>query len=135
LLLYFKANIHSALYRISGERAGWSWHDEHREAELLSLRKAIRDLGFNDLPAMRRAQILTNLGNGFNHLGRTVEALEIYDRALLEVPTFGMALGNRGLARESLAIRLFDAQHRAIGAMLAHDDLRRRVGRTPFGMA
>jgi len=45
-----------------------------------------------------KIQILVNLGNCFDHLGRVVDALDCYDFALTLEPTFGMALGNKGKA-------------------------------------
>lgn len=45
-----------------------------------------------------KTQILVNLGNCFDHLGRVVEALDCYDLALTLQPNFGMALGNKGKA-------------------------------------
>jgi hypothetical protein len=44
------------------------------------------------------ASILVNLGNCYDYLGRVVEALECYDKALNLEPNFGMALGNKGKA-------------------------------------
>lgn len=44
------------------------------------------------------AQIFVNLGNCYDYLGRVVEALECYDKALVLEPNFGMALGNKGKA-------------------------------------
>ena len=46
----------------------------------------------------QRAQILVNIGNCFDYIGRVVEALECYDEALTLRPNFGMALGNKGKA-------------------------------------
>lgn len=42
------------------------------------------------------AKIFVNLGNCLDKLGRVVEALECYDKALSIKPNFGMALGNKG---------------------------------------
>lgn len=47
---------------------------------------------------MLTSQILVNLGNSFDHLGRVVEALECYEKALKWKPDHGMALGNKGQA-------------------------------------
>ena len=47
---------------------------------------------------MLTSQILVNLGNCFDHLGRVIEALECYEEALKWKPDHGMALGNKGLA-------------------------------------
>lgn len=128
LLYYFQANIHSALYRTSGRHQEWLWSDPHRETEIFSLRRAINHSGFTSLHAIRQLQILTNLANGLDHLGRTVEALEYYDRALALSPNFGMALGNRGLARYGFATSLFDQTEFSIGLLLAHEDLAAAVG-------
>lgn len=58
-------------------------------------RKAL-EYDFKD--AILMSQILVNLGNCFDHLGRVVEALECYREALKLKPDHGMALGNKGLA-------------------------------------
>jgi tetratricopeptide (TPR) repeat protein len=43
-------------------------------------------------------QILVNLGNCYDKLGRVVDALECYDQALNLKKDFGMALGNKGIS-------------------------------------
>ena len=57
-------------------------------------RKALRFKSGTNLSA----QILVNLGNCFDYIGRVVEALECYNQALSLRPNFGMALGNKGKA-------------------------------------
>jgi len=44
------------------------------------------------------SQILVNIGNCFDQLGRVVEALECYEKALQFKPDHGMALANKGVA-------------------------------------
>lgn len=44
-----------------------------------------------------RLQALTNLANSFDTLGRDLEAIEAYDKALAIDSGFGMALGNKGM--------------------------------------
>lgn len=44
------------------------------------------------------SQILVNLGNCFDNLGRVIDALECYDKSLELNPNHGMALGNKGQA-------------------------------------
>ena len=39
--------------------------------------------GFKNLQFLRRAQITTNLANNLNTFGRSVEAISLYDPALL----------------------------------------------------
>ena len=45
----------------------------------------------------------TNYGNLLDGIGRNVEALSAYDVALRIMPTFGMALGNKGVALRNFA--------------------------------
>lgn len=44
------------------------------------------------------AQLLVNAGNCFDNLGRGIDALDLYERALSIEPGFGMAMANKGLA-------------------------------------
>ena len=44
------------------------------------------------------SQVLVNLGNCYDNLGRVVDAIECYDKSLESKPDHGMALGNKGLA-------------------------------------
>lgn len=43
-------------------------------------------------------QVLVNLANAYELLGRNIEALELYDNAIKISPEFGLALGNKGIA-------------------------------------
>ena len=98
-------------------RAGediWNWESEEQEQELLNLRRALSSPGFSDLAAMRRCQTLTNLGNVLSNVGRFVEALECYARALEIEPAFGMALGNQGQCLMGYAKTLYDPGHRCV---------------------
>jgi tetratricopeptide (TPR) repeat protein len=45
-----------------------------------------------------RLQALTNLANSFDTLGRDLEAIEAYDKALAIDSGYGMALGSKGMA-------------------------------------
>ena len=76
---------------------GTAWLNKHE-----NLREARRlfDSIANDLkaPVELRLKALTDAGNSYDIVGRYLDALEQYDRALRIDPSFGMALGNRGLA-------------------------------------
>ena len=48
-------------------------------------------------------RVLTNLGNLYDVVGRPVEAINCYERALCRDKGFGMALGNKATAMEQLA--------------------------------
>src|SRR5690606_22708246 len=64
---YFRANIWSARYQISGNDREWLWKNEAFDQQILELRKAVGHAGFPGLPPLERAQIHTNLGNALNH--------------------------------------------------------------------
>ena len=48
-------------------------------------------------------RVLTNLGNLYDEIGRPVEAIDCYERALAIDGNFGMALGNKAIAMQTLA--------------------------------
>lgn len=116
---YFRANIWSARYQLSGENEEWVWKSEVFDQELLELRKAVGHDGFSELPTLEQAQIYTNLGNALNHIGRFIEAIEYWDRAIAAVPKFAMAYGNRGLGLGHYAGAHYDAGHEAVLMMAA----------------
>lgn len=53
--------------------------------------------------AKPEAQIATNLANFYDEIGRTLEAIQWYDKALGIDKNFGMALGNKGVTVNGLA--------------------------------
>jgi len=59
------------------------------------LRKALNS-EIKDLSLL--TDIFGNLGNCFDYLGRSIDALECYDKALNIDPNHGMAVGNKGIA-------------------------------------
>src|SRR5438874_1469922 len=74
----------------------WKWEQPEIEKQIIHLRRALGSDGFPELDPLRRCQILTNLGNLLNTVGRFVEAIGYWDEALAILPSFGMAQGNRG---------------------------------------
>ena len=79
---YFRANLWNSRRQRRGETTTWVWRSTEADNEILELRRAVAHPGFTDLHALERAQLLTNLGNALNHIGRFVEALEAWDRAV-----------------------------------------------------
>lgn len=75
--------------------------DRHlvREARLTYLAAAEHEEGTDQLKLVS----LVNCGNLFDSMGREVDALQCYDRALEIDSGFGMALGNRGMALAKIA--------------------------------
>jgi hypothetical protein len=105
---YFRSNIHAALQDISAPRT-WDWRQPHRERQILYLRRAAGHLSFVRLQPVMQAAIFTNLANSLSSLGRSLEAITLYDVALSIVPGFAMALGNKGMAMRYLLPHIPDA--------------------------
>ncbi|EKE72418.1 tetratricopeptide repeat protein, partial [Oceanibaculum indicum] len=111
---YFRANIWNAKRYASPDWQSWLWKSEAIDGEILELRRALAHPGFEELEPHERAQIYTNLGNTLNHIGRFIEAIEYWDRALIEVPKFAMASGNRGIGLGDYAHALYDSGHHRV---------------------
>jgi tetratricopeptide (TPR) repeat protein len=104
-IAYNLANAELATYEIAVGRgsqfgAGWQKNREH-----LYTARALFERVATDATARTelRLQALTNAGNAYDNVGRYLDALEYYDRALAIDSRFGMALGNRGVALEHAA--------------------------------
>lgn len=122
LLHYFRANAFNNRQHEAGLARSWQWEMEHLQSELLELRKAVRHKGFDKLHPIRRCQILTNLGSKLNSVGRPVEALHYWDKALAIERRFAMALFNKGLGLLSYADSVSDLGHSQLIAAQAHDN-------------
>lgn len=125
LLDYFRANAWHNRQRDSHRDTGaaWSWEQPELQKQAFYLRRAVTHAGFDELHPLRRCQILTNLANQMNTVGRFVEALEYWDRALSINAQFGKALGNRGCGLVDYAAALYDTGHQALFCRLAYDAL------------
>ncbi len=120
---YFRANIWRARRRMTGTGTSWVWRSLEIDNEVLELRRALAHPGIDEFHALERAQVLTNLGNALNHIGRFVEAIEAWDRALGFAPTLAMANGNRGLGLSHYASGLYDPRHNVVLALAARHAL------------
>ncbi len=105
LIEYFRANAWAALSHIANIRRSWSWVAPERQAELLALSRASNHAGFASLDKVRQCQILTNQANLLNMVGRTIDAIAVWDSALKMRPRNGspsigsLPLSACGLAR------------------------------------
>jgi tetratricopeptide (TPR) repeat protein len=125
-LLYFEANAWSDLEGLSkrGQPEEWDWAQEEITNELVCLRTVLRSESlFNVQGPVRKCQILTNLANTLSRVGRTVEALDYWTRALDIDPQFGMALGNRAKGLYTYSRLLYDPGHQTILLRKAGEDL------------
>lgn len=120
---YFRANIWSARRHMSPDWQSWIWKSEFIDSEIFELSRAIRHPGFIELNRIVQAQIYTNLGSILNHIGRFVEAIEYWDRALAVAPRFAMANGNRGIGLAYYARALHDPGHEAVLMIFAGHSL------------
>jgi hypothetical protein len=124
LVEYFRANAWAARSAIANVRQSWSWEASELQEELLALSRASNHAGFARLDKVRRCQILTNHANLLNTVGRSIDAITVWDAALAIVPGFAMARGNRGYGLKGYAGMLVDNRERAIVALHAHQALR-----------
>ena len=127
-LHYNLGNAHSGLRAIlTRQKRDWlAFQIPEAEKELLELRRAealIPNTKAQDL----KCRVLTNLGNVLSFLGRSVEAINIYDRALTLNSSFAMAQGNRGHALFFYGRALHDPSHRLLFMIKAHQDLHRAL--------
>lgn len=129
---YFRANAWSALSHIARVRQSRSWEVLERQEELLALSRASNHTGFAKLDNIRRCQILTNQANLLNTVGRTIDAVLLWDAALKIIPRFAMAWGNRGLGLKVYAGMAVDKRERAILALHAFDSLRSSIAEDAF---
>lgn len=113
---YFKANAWSVLRLIKhqDESKVWAWNQEEIFHEIYYLRSAITHGAFESIDDFRKCQILVNTGNILNHIGRPIEAIEYWQRALNIIPNFGMAKANLALGWEVYARLLYDRGHSSI---------------------
>ena len=125
-LEYFRSNAWANRQKIRHKDvkgAAWQWEQPELQAQAFHLRRAAQLPGFPKLSRLEKCQIYTNLANQLNTVGRFVEALEMWTRALAITPNFGMALGNRGYGLMSYARSLYDPGHRETFLRFAHRDL------------
>lgn len=125
LLDYFRANAWACRYqqRVGDRAAVWDFEQPEVRAQVFLLRRAKNSPGFASMNALRRCQILTNLGNQLDTLGRFVEARVNWNAALAIDANFWMARANRGRALMHYAAALYDSGHSAVFAYYAHRDL------------
>lgn len=130
-LCYFKANAWSVIRSVKHQEESviWDWDQEEILHEIYWLRYAIQNESFSDLDPLPQAQILVNTGNILSHIGRPIEAIEYWKRALGVTPRFAMAKGNLGFGYETYAKLLYDKSHTVVMLKAAYDSLRATEGK------
>ena len=112
-LLYYEANAHDGIYDVNATDTAyaWEWNQPETIDEVLALRKAIKELAFDEIHDTFRCRIRTNLGNRLNNIGRPIAAIEQWDAVLQQNQRFAMALGNRAFGITYYGRRLYDPGH------------------------
>lgn len=128
LIHYYRANAWANRCRERPDYDSWAWEQPEVQAQILELRRARGHAGFEKLHPLRRCQILTNLGNQLNSVGRFVDAIETWDSAFEIEPHFAMAHGNRGIGLEYYADSHFDRGQAGLQLVAAYDALKRTSG-------
>ncbi len=133
LLFYFMANTYEDMRRITtiSIENTWKWEQIEIEKQLIYLRSSINEKGFEELDDYRKCQIYTNLGNILDHIGRSVEAIEYWDKALEIIPQFAMAIGNKGQGLFEYSKRLYDDGHRACFLKYTYDCIKKALDFQP----
>jgi hypothetical protein len=119
---YFLGNAWSDLRTIAGRHQA-DWEQPELEHVVFHFRMALRGEGARGLANRRVCQILTNLGNAMSHIGRPVEAIEYWTRAVERCSRFYMALGNKGYGLSHYAASVHDVGHTNLILRFAHADL------------
>lgn len=116
VLFYFRANAYSALRTTAPnfQEIQFDWEQPELTKEIISLREAIRSSEFAALDIVRRCQVLTNLGNALDAVGRPIDALAAWDEALQTEPKFAMALANRATGLTSYSAAFYDPGHQCV---------------------
>lgn len=121
LLHYFRANAWDNKPQPLTPDQAWAWEQPERQEQILELRRAVRHDGFDTLHPVRQCQVLSNLANQLSHIGRFIEAVETWDRALTGNKHFAMALGNRSHGLTHYARALYDRGHAGVLYAAAHN--------------
>lgn len=123
---YFRANAWAVIRQANhrDESVVWAWDQLEILNEIFYLRSAVRSAEFSSLGVFRQCQMLVNLGNILSHIGRPIEAIEYWNRALTRMPKFAMALGNLGFGLETFAKYLYDPGQQVVILKEAYGFLR-----------
>lgn len=131
LIDYYRANCWANLgqKKRSDKSAVWSWEQQEIERQIFYLRRAISRKGFVKIHKIHKCQIINNLANQLNSVGRFVEALEMWSKALAIEPMFGVSLGNRGYGYVHYARAIYDKDLTYIFLGFAHSDFKNALCR------
>ena len=98
-----------------------AWHD--KRSNLHEARKLFKCVADDEsAPNELRLKALTDAGNSYDIVGRHIDALDQYEQALRIDASFGMALGNRGVALLNVAPLMGPHQSHVLGEAVTNLD-------------
>jgi hypothetical protein len=135
LINYFKGNAWNTKRRLctkTEEKPDWDYESKFIESEITCFRNAIRFAPekLDKSLTFRLCQIYTNLGNLLNKIGRFVEAIWYYDKAINLKPDFGMAIGNKAIALKYYGLNHYDHGPKSVLIVSARDLLEQTLNLT-----
>ena len=124
-IYYFVGNAWSGLRGLKhcNFEAIWDWQQTEIENEILNFRFFNCCLG-SGKNSPYFCQVNTNIGNTLSHVGRFVDAIMYWDKALQCNSSFGMALANKGYGLISYARSLYDKGHMGVFLKFAYTFLK-----------
>jgi hypothetical protein len=125
ILYYFLGNAWENLRHLSRSANNkYEWENDEIEHEITYLRKALTCKGFIEIEIDRQCQILVNLGNLMDSVGRFIESIEYKNTALELKPDFPMALGAKGVTLFHYGNVLYDVGHKIVFFKFARYNLK-----------
>ncbi|MCK4796097.1 MAG: hypothetical protein KAT05_01880, partial [Spirochaetes bacterium] len=104
----------------------FSWNNENKEKAIYNYRKALG----NNLDKNTKSQVLINLSNLYDELGRLVKSVELYQKAIDEKPekdTSFMANGNKGISLINYRNIIYDKEHKMYFGYFAYHCLKEAI--------
>ena len=95
------------------KKSFWEFEPEF-EKIIFFLRSSINEEKFVNLDNQIKCSIYTNLANALDKVGRFIEAIEYWDRAIEIDSKHGMALGNIGFGQIKYANLIYDPGHQGL---------------------
>ena len=105
----------------------WKWELDELDKIIINLRLASRSEKIVEFPKQYLCAIYTNLANTFDEIGRFIEAIRYFNKALAISPSFSEAIGNKGIAFKFYGLSLYDKSHRAIYFNKAYEHLKKAL--------
>ncbi len=125
ILYYNIANAWDYKYKFSKtnseRKQAWDFEQPFIEKQIFYLRSSIREPDFCKLSIYQQCMTYTNLANTLDTVGRFIEAIAYWNKAISLDGNFGMALGNIGMGLESYARNLYDGGQQCVFMKLALD--------------